>query len=467
MDKLQLEDTVSADRKERIIFDPEAWRKSDKSGRKTSAITSRQNFDNEKFTRKAKSDEEKVEESVIQPNDTSKVEAGGPEQSDTISKDKQKKSNSPQIEFVTGTATPNGSSSTAIGNAQNMGIKKISEQLAKQALDQMKESAGFAYNKTTGKVSNTQTKTEPVEKPAVKKPALNALNKIRARMNKEEVELSEDLDESKDTVVKDKDGHVVSWKHEGDWKKNDPKKNPEGKIHNLAGQALKKTKELTKEEIELEESRDDAYTRDYKSSISGMGKRQSAAYHADGGANDEGWDDEPSHRSSSSNTPHAVHINGKKWKTFGSHSHATNVAKKIKGATVHKEAFDPEQFGSDGSGAGGAGAGDIGKTDKKKKSVKLKQEETTMSKTYTEFMAELQESGYTVRKIEGTRYGGSKQTTHPEHDEDDEDSTPAEPVKRGRGRPAGSKSGANLKVTKGKSYGGIATHSLNLPNSNR
>ena len=33
---------------------------------------------------------------------------------------------------------------------------------------------------------------------------------------------------------------------------------------------------------------------------------------------------------------HDVHINGKKWKTFGSHSHASNVAKKIKGATVHR-----------------------------------------------------------------------------------------------------------------------------------
>jgi len=33
---------------------------------------------------------------------------------------------------------------------------------------------------------------------------------------------------------------------------------------------------------------------------------------------------------------HDVHINGKKWKTFGSYSHASNVAKKIKGATVHK-----------------------------------------------------------------------------------------------------------------------------------
>jgi hypothetical protein len=34
--------------------------------------------------------------------------------------------------------------------------------------------------------------------------------------------------------------------------------------------------------------------------------------------------------------PHDVHINGRKWKSFGSHSHASNVAKKIKGATVHK-----------------------------------------------------------------------------------------------------------------------------------
>ena len=58
------EDTVSADRKERIIFDPDAWRKSDKSGKKTSAITSRQNFDNEKFTRKAK--EEQVDEGLQQ-----------------------------------------------------------------------------------------------------------------------------------------------------------------------------------------------------------------------------------------------------------------------------------------------------------------------------------------------------------------------------------------------------------------
>lgn len=43
-----------------------------------------------------------------------------------------------------------------------------------------------------------------------------------------------------------------------------------------------------------------------------------------------------------SNEPHAVHVNGKKWKTFSSHSHATNVANKLasksgKKVSVHKE----------------------------------------------------------------------------------------------------------------------------------
>ena len=36
-----------------------------------------------------------------------------------------------------------------------------------------------------------------------------------------------------------------------------------------------------------------AYDRDYASSVSGMGKKDSLAYQQDGGANDEGWDEEP------------------------------------------------------------------------------------------------------------------------------------------------------------------------------
>lgn len=44
-----------------------------------------------------------------------------------------------------------------------------------------------------------------------------------------------------------------------------------------------------------------------------------------------------------SDHPHSVHINGKKWKTFGSASHATNVARKIKGATVHREEVELDE----------------------------------------------------------------------------------------------------------------------------
>ena len=80
----------------------------------------------------------------------------------------------------------------------------------------------------------------------------------------------------------------------------------------------------------------DAYQRDYDSSVSGMGRKDSLAYRMDGGANDEGWDREEPSR----DVPHTVYIDGRKWKTFSSHSHASNVARKLtsngKNATVHK-----------------------------------------------------------------------------------------------------------------------------------
>lgn len=183
MNKLK-EDTVSADRKERIIFDPEAWRKSDKSGKKTSAITSRQNFDNEKFTRKA---EKQVDEGTIQPSGDSKVDSAGPSQSDTISQDKKvKKSNNPQIEFVTGTATPNGSSSTAIGGARAMG-RKLSEDLAQRALSKVKE-------EVLGEAC-----ADEVKKPRTRK----KLNKEETNMSKTYNQFMEELDQLVEFVVEE------------------------------------------------------------------------------------------------------------------------------------------------------------------------------------------------------------------------------------------------------------------------
>ena len=104
----------------------------------------------------------------------------------------------------------------------------------------------------------------------------------------------------------------------------------------------------------LSEMRDrrDAWTRDYDSSVSGMGKHDSLAYQLDGGANDEGWDKEDDHRPRKSgggfrssrpglqDQPYDVYIDGRKWKTFDSHSHANNVAKKLqangKNATIKR-----------------------------------------------------------------------------------------------------------------------------------
>ena len=208
MDKHLQEDTVSADRKERIIFDPEAWRKSDKSGRKTSAITSRQNFDNEKFTRKAKPSED-LEEGTIQPSGDSKVDSASPTQSDTISQEKLKvkKSNNPQIEFVTGTAMPNGSSSTSSGNAQMNGQKKVSENFISKVLNNIIEAkyAGLEKEDKPGKVKTAVVKTHP-----------KAVEVETVEGWKDE---QKPVKEESDSVVKDKEGNVVSWKHEGDWKK--------------------------------------------------------------------------------------------------------------------------------------------------------------------------------------------------------------------------------------------------------
>jgi hypothetical protein len=393
MDKLQ-EDTVSADRKERIIFDADAWRKKDKSGKKTSAITSRQNFDNEKFTRNA---QDKVDEGTIQPSGDSKVDSAGPTQSDTISKEKHKKSNNPQIEFVSGTAQPNGSSSTATGNAQASATgRKIAEALVKKALDKVNE--GKMGEKAAGDLDfHAKAKKDdsvPFDGPYTKTPS---------------------------TVV-DKSG---------------AKHTPYSRVRSLARQAM--NKQAVKEQSEIEEGVAGAVAGGFLGAIAG---------------------------------PLGVAAGGYLGHKIQQGANASKSVKKkiVKEeetdmSNLNKEGYDPEQFGSDGSGAGrpgGAGAGDIGKADKKKKSAKSIKEG---SKTYADFIQQLQEYNAGkdgVYRHKGT-YGGSYDSND-DHDEDEPKKPAAPAVKRGRGRPAGSKSGANQKVTTGKSYGGIATHSLSLPN---
>lgn len=85
----------------------------------------------------------------------------------------------------------------------------------------------------------------------------------------------------------------------------------------------------------------DSYQRDYDSSRTGFSKppREDDEYV-------NGDEDEVRAYNQHMDSPHDVHINGKKWKSFGSHNHASNVAKKIKGATVHKSITETASAGT-------------------------------------------------------------------------------------------------------------------------
>jgi hypothetical protein len=102
--------------------------------------------------------------------------------------------------------------------------------------------------------------------------------------------------------------------------------------------------------------------------------------------------------------------------------------------------------------------------------VKESVEKRTIS--FSDFINEIKMADLPRRTIQGSSYGA--QYRDPEGDDDAEDkkkqvakSEPA--VKRGRGRPAGSKSGANQKVTTGRKGSGVdyTGYKLHLPNSNR
>ena len=101
---------------------------------------------------------------------------------------------------------------------------------------------------------------------------------------------------------------------------------------------------------------------------------------------------------------------------------------------------------------------------KVKEGTNFDEEGTLMAekKTYSQFVEQLLE----YESDSSGKYVHTKGSYGKSYDsEEDDKPKKAEPstVKRGRGRPAGAKSGANQKVSSGKSYGGIATHTLNLP----
>jgi hypothetical protein len=92
----------------------------------------------------------------------------------------------------------------------------------------------------------------------------------------------------------------------------------------------------------------DAYQRDYDSSRTGFSRPPREDDEYVNGDEDEvrSYNQYMARQHQQADAPHDVHINGKKWKSFGSHSHASNVAKKIKGATVHKSLEETASAGA-------------------------------------------------------------------------------------------------------------------------
>jgi hypothetical protein len=105
------------------------------------------------------------------------------------------------------------------------------------------------------------------------------------------------------------------------------------------------------------------------------------------------------------------------------------------------------------------------------KAVK-KEEVETRTVSFKDFINEIKMADLPKRTVKGSSYGA--QYHDPEGDDtfDRKPKQVAKPepeVKRGRGRPAGSKSGANQKVTSGTKRSGVdySGYKLHLPNSNR
>jgi len=104
------------------------------------------------------------------------------------------------------------------------------------------------------------------------------------------------------------------------------------------------------------------------------------------------------------------------------------------------------------------------------KKKEVKKEETR--KSFSDFINEIKMADLPRRTVKGSSYGAQY------HDPEGDDAFERKPkqvakpepeVKRGRGRPAGSKSGANQKVTSGTKRSGVdySGYKLHLPNSNR
>jgi hypothetical protein len=159
--------------------------------------------------------------------------------------------------------------STSMGPISGeMGEKNVAEGDVEEGIGKkIAHGIGKAVKKVAPNWVEKQVKADDERQTKAKKAAVDKFTSIAQRDTKK-------VDEDR-TEEKDQDGKVIRWKEEVDgkkypvnedgeywaedeekdkkswreetpWTKSNPKKNPEGKVHNLAGQALKKTAEKAK-----------------------------------------------------------------------------------------------------------------------------------------------------------------------------------------------------------------------------
>lgn len=232
--------------------------------------------------------------------------------------------------------------------------------------------------------------------------------------------------EDKMTTTKDKSGKLVSFKYEGDWKKTtkaDAKKDPAGKVANMAGQAMQKMKNMSEEKDEQEYGYEGDMALNQLATLTRCAEMIKEILKPD------------------TDMPEWVQ------------SKITLATDYIQTAAdyMHSEMNEAKSVEVKVNAAGDAPHEEKWEAVKKiKKPVKesFDDEGNLISNkvSYKEFMLEYTPGPGGVTQIKGRSYGANY--SDPEGADDADDNKPMKPAaeKRGRGRPAGAKSGAR-KIT--------------------
>lgn len=313
-----------------------------------------------------------------------------------------------------------GGGATRNGVPVETGASKYKEKLNKEEVEEIEErnkqnammrktmdaSRGARY-----KLNNPVPDAEPEHKTA------QAHNKAIGRALRNEAQM---------TTTKDKAGKLVSFKYEGDWKKStkaDAKKDPAGKVANMAGQAMQKMKSMSEEKDEQEYGYEGDMALNQLATLTRCAEMIKEILKPD------------------TDMPEWVQ------------SKITLATDYIQTAAdyMHSEMNEAKSVEVKVNAAGDAAHEEKWEAVKKvKKPVKesFDDEGNLISNkvSYKEFMLEYTPGPGGVTQIKGRSYGASY--TDPEGADDYDDKKPIKPAaeKRGRGRPAGAKSGAR-KIT--------------------